>query len=342
MKDKIRYRTILLHAITWIFLLFILPHLFIASDKRIVQQGFFPPSFFVITNLYHIGLFYLVVFVVYPFFSVKKRWWLFIFIIASILAASYYLKLFMVKEWYSNVILDQWAYRVLFFPAFAVVVAGIIYKLIINKINFDKKQKEIAAEQLAIKLKFLRSQVSPHFIFNVLTNLVSLARKKSELLEPSLIKLSELMRYMLYESNENQVTLSKEITYLNSYIELQKLRFGHSVNIEISIADLPSFHQFKIEPMLLIPFVENAFKHGINIDDPFIQLNLELNDHKLEFDVKNKFNDETDKSKDPDSGIGLENVRTRLKLLYPKEHKLKIIRENHLFHVHLTLQLKKR
>ena len=118
-------------------------------------------------------------------------------VVAAILAASYYLKLFLTKTYYPEVNLDIWARRILFFPAFAFLIVSTIYRLITDKIRHDKKQKEIFAEQLSIKLKFLRSQISPHFIFNVLTNLVSLARKKSEQLEPALIKLSELMRYML-------------------------------------------------------------------------------------------------------------------------------------------------
>lgn len=339
-QSKVKYKSVLLHAIAWIFLLFILPHLFIASDKRIVQPGFFPSSFFIITNLYHIGLFYLMVFAVYPFFFTKKRWWLFILMTAAILAASYYLKLYMVKEWYKNVILDDWAYRILFFPAFAIVVISIIYRLITDKITNDKIQKEVAAEQLAIKLKFLRSQISPHFIFNVLTNLVSLARKKSDLLEAALIKLSDLMRYMLYESDEDKVTLSKEITYLQGYIELQKLRFGNDISIKIEMPETKRLDTVYIEPMLLIPFVENAFKHGINIDNPLIQINLRVNNNYLDFDVQNKFDDETDTNKDSSSGIGLENIKSRLELLYANEHQLKITKQNNLFHIHLTLQLK--
>jgi LytS/YehU family sensor histidine kinase len=196
------------------------------------------------------------------------------------------------------------------------------------------------AEQLSIKLKFLRSQISPHFIFNVLTNLVSLARKRSEQLEPALIMLSDLMRYMLYESDEKKVPLSREIAYLKSYIELQKLRFGDAVLIETDIDLAQSDIRQHIEPMLLIPFVENAFKHGMGVDNPLIQIRLAANDGTLAFDVKNRFNDDENNSKDTSSGIGLENVRTRLTLLYPKMHELQVNKQDNLFHIHLTLRLK--
>ena len=336
-KFNSRYTSLALHLIIW-SMLFALPHLVI--DTRNTKPGFFPGSFFIITNLYHIGLFYLNAFVLYPLFFNKRKWWIYVLMIAVVMIVSYYLKLFMVRQWYSEVVMDTWAYRILFFPPIPFLIASIIYRLIVDKIAYDKRQKEIVAEQLSIKLKFLRSQISPHFIFNVLTNLVSLARKKSEQLEPALIRLSDLMRYMLYESDEKKVTLSKEIDYLKSYIELQKLRFGYDAEIETMIDLSEKDKQQNIEPMLLIPFVENAFKHGMGVDEPFIQIHLTANNGKLEFDVKNKFANDLNESKDESSGIGLENVQSRLMLLYPKEHDLILKEENNLFHVHLTLQLK--
>jgi len=332
-----KYTTVLIHVIVW-STLFALPHLFI--DTRNTKPGFFPGSFFVITNLYHIGIFYLNAFILYPLFFNKRTWWVYILMIATVIIVSYYLKLFIVQKWYTEVVLNTWAYRILFFPPVAFLVASIVYRLIIDKIAYDKKQKEIVAEQLSIKLKFLRSQISPHFIFNVLTNLVSLARKKSEQLEPALIMLSDLMRYMLYESDEKKVPLLKEVDYLKSYIELQKLRFGYDVVIDAAIDLSDKDKQQSIEPMLLIPFVENAFKHGMGVDEPFIQIRLTAYNGKLEFNVKNKFDDDANESKDESSGIGLENVKSRLMLLYPKEHNLILKKENDLFHVYLTLQLK--
>jgi two-component system LytT family sensor kinase len=334
-----KYLPAFIHVFVW-SLLFILPHLFISSDNRNIQPGFFPSSWFIITNLYHIGLFYLNAFLLYPLFFNKRRWWIYISLVAIIIGVSYYLKLLLTRTFYPEVIIDTLAQRILFFPALAFIVVSTIYSLISDKIKRDKKQKDIFADQLSLKLKFLRSQISPHFIFNVLTNLVSLARKKSEQLEPALIKLADLMRYMLYESDEKKVNLSAEIEYLESYIELQKLRFGNDVTINVNI-DLPETElQYSIEPMLLIPFVENAFKHGMGIDRPLIEITLSIRKGKLEIDVKNKFNIDIHDSKDESSGIGLENVQSRLVLLYPKDHTLTITKENKLFHVHLTLQLR--
>jgi len=336
-KYNSKYNTVLLHIIIW-GILFSLPHFFI--DSRNIRPGFFPGSFFVVTNLYHIGLFYLNAFLLFPLFFNKRRWWLFILSIAAVIVASYYLKLFITIQWYPEVTLDKWAYRILFFPPLIFLFASTVYGLIVKKTAQDKKQKEMIAEQLAIKLKFLRSQINPHFIFNVLTNLVSLARKKSELLEPALIRLSDLMRYMLYESDEKKVALSKEVDYLKSYIELQRLRFGDDVAIDVNIQIPENEMQQHIEPMLLIPFVENAFKHGLGVDEPFIQINLSVNNGTLMLTVENNFNTDVGETKDSNSGIGLENVQSRLTLLYPGQHDLLLKQEKNLFHIHLTLQLK--
>ena len=316
--------------------MFVLPHFFI--DSRNFSPHFLPGSFFIITNLYHIGLFYLNTFLLYPLFFNKRKWWIYILLIGAVLVCSYYLKMFMIKTWYPEVVLDKWSRRIIFFPPVAFLVASTIYRLIINRIKHDKEQKEKVAEQLSIKLKFLRSQISPHFIFNVLTNLVSLARKKSDLLEPALLKLSDLMRYMLYESDEKKVLLVTEVEYLESYIELQKLRFSNDILISKTVEIAEKEMLRNIEPMLLIPFVENAFKHGTGVDEPSIEIKLNVKEGKLEFSVKNKF--EENEAKDKSSGIGLANVRSRLMLLYPDTHTLQVSSQDHVFHIHLTLQLK--
>jgi len=333
------YKVVLVHALVW-GMLFALPHLFISRDSRAIDPGFFPTSFFVITNIYHVVLFYLNAFVLYPALFNKKRWWAYLLIVAGIIIGSFYLKLFIAGHWYPQVVLDKFTHLFLFFPTLAFIVLSTIYRLVTDKIKQGKEQKEMIAEQLATKLKFLRSQINPHFIFNVLTNLVSLARKRSEQMEPALIMLSDLMRYMLYESDEKRVDLLTEAGYLKSYIELQKLRFGDDILIEVNI-DLPVNElQYNIEPMLLIPFVENAFKHGMDVEEPFVAMRLSIENGWLKFDVTNKFNTNANESTDTSPGIGLNNVQSRLALLYPKQHTLTIMSENSLFHIYLTLQLK--
>jgi sensor histidine kinase YesM len=183
-----------------------------------------------------------------------------------------------------------------------------------DRADVEAKLKEQENENLKSELSFLRSQVSPHFMFNVLNNLASLARKKSDHLESAIIQLSQLMRYSLYHTDK-KVTLEQEAEYLNNYIELQRLRFGTSVNMHFHV-DIER-RDLMIEPMLLVPFVENAFKHGVGlIEDPIIIILLEGSSYRISLTVRNKFNPDQQEVKDESSGIGMQNVKRRLDLLY--------------------------
>lgn len=198
-------------------------------------------------------------------------------------------------------------------------------------------------ETLKSELSFLRSQISPHFLFNIMNSIVSMSRVKPELVEPTLIQLSQLMRYMLYESDESKVPIDKEIDYLENYIALQKMRFGTAILVlmDKKIGENTEGGDFLIEPMLLIPFVENAFKHGVGmIRQPIIKIDIELDANRLIFNVVNKFNNVSEEEKDFDSGIGLKNVRRRLELVYGPNHTLKAEAEGDLFVVNLTINLK--
>lgn len=329
---------ILLHAVIWIALL-TLPHLFMSGRSGKESPGNLPVSFFTITNVFHIFLFYLNAFVFYPLFFNKRSWWIFLVLIDITATVSYFLKQWLVKIAYPEVHPDGFVNRILFFPSLLFLVLSTIYRLVHDKINEERREKEMLAEQLTVKLKFLRSQVSPHFIFNVLTNLVSLARKKSDLLEPALLKLSDLMRYMLYESEENKVALGREVQYLESYIELQKLRFGTDVELDISISLQPGTEIALIEPMLLIPFVENAFKHGMGVEHPIIRVKLSCVKKHLELQVENTYLKNDQQEPEENSGIGLENVKARLILLYPGRQKLLLNEKEGWFNAGLKIDL---
>jgi two-component system LytT family sensor kinase len=227
------------------------------------------------------------------------------------------------------------------FPFLFVQAGSLAFRMIVDKIKEEKLMKEKENEGLKTELSFLRSQISPHFIFNVLNNMVSLARKKSDLLEPSLIRLSGLMRYMLYESDETRVLLSKEIEYLQSYIDLQTQRFGNDIIIIVDIE--MSDDNYFIEPMLLIPFVENAFKHSASsIYKPTIAIGLKMIEGVLNLTVQNHFDSTFNDSMstvDPTSGIGLNNVKRRLSLLYGNNHSLLITANNGIYIVSLQITL---
>ncbi|MDB5155365.1 MAG: Histidine kinase [Mucilaginibacter sp.] len=219
------------------------------------------------------------------------------------------------------------------------ILCSVCYRVLIDNRAKQQLLKERENMQLQSELTFLRSQISPHFMFNTLNNLVALARKKSDDLEPAIVNLSQLMRYMLYESDDNKVHLSKEIEYLKSYINLQMLRFGSSVKVNIDIdgdAELCA-----IEPMLLIPFVENAFKHGIGmIENPVININISFDADNclLRFKVENTVSP-LDMSKDSNSGIGISNVQRRLAILHPGKHQLDIVNQNNTFIIDLSINL---
>ena len=232
-----------------------------------------------------------------------------------------------------------WSYALFELPFYIILMLGsTAFRVVADRIKEQQRIKEKETENLKTELSFLRSQVSPHFMFNVLNNMVALARKKSDLLEPSLIKLSSLLRYMLYETDEDKVLLEKEVDYLKSFIELQAQRFGKNVDIHANFE--PVTDGFMIEPMLLIPFVENAFKHGTGlVAKAQIDIRLEMENNQLNFSVHNRYNETTEWEKDKTSGIGLTNVKRRLNLLYPNSHSLQITKEDGWFSVLLKLKL---
>jgi two-component system LytT family sensor kinase len=320
-----------IHAAVWILLLAI-PGIML-WDQPVMGL---PVPFYLITTLYHIGLFYLNAFYLYPKLLNKRTWWLYIICLLAIIAFSGFAKVFFLQldPDFQFTTINR---RIVFFPLVPFLFASIIYRLVYDRIRFEKMEKEARAQRLDAELRLLRSQVSPHFLFNMLTNMVSMARVQSNLLEPSLISLSELLRYMLYESNEEKISIGREIEQIENYVSLQQLRFGEDVQIVLHIQN--EYPGGMIEPMLLVPFIENAFKHGIGmVKDPFIKISLLVKEQLLTFTVGNNYNP-ANQSKDRHSGIGLNNVKNRLELLYANNYQLKIIDQDGLYTVHLNCKL---
>ncbi|HWW39296.1 sensor histidine kinase, partial [Pedobacter sp.] len=191
-------------------------------------------------------------------------------------------------------------------------------------------------------LHFLKSQINPHFLFNALNTLYGTAlQEHADRTSEGIQKLGDMMRFMLQENMEDKISLSRDVEYLKNYIDLQKLRTSVSTDVTIETQIEEQLNELQIAPMLLIPFVENAFKHGISLQYPsHIKITLQTRSDTLYFDVYNSIHLKS--VNDPErfkSGIGLQNVKQRLALLYPEKHEL-IIRENAKeFFIHLTLQL---
>ena len=172
----------------------------------------------------------------------------------------------------------------------------------------EKERRTLANEKLSAELAFLRSQINPHFLFNCLNNIYSLAYQKSDRTAEAVLKLSEIMRYMLYESNDSRVELSREIGYLENFIELQKLRFKGNVYVELTVSGVEPHQQ--IVPLILIPFVENAFKHGDSTDPQSpIQIRISVRENRLNFSITNRMSCQ---NKDETGGIGLVNVQLQV------------------------------
>lgn len=328
---------IAIHISIWVTIL-LLPYLVSSADAA-YKIGGLPPAFFTLAGIIHAGIFYFNAFYLYPKLARGWRWWLYIPCAIAVIFASFALKYQLVARLFPEVMLRNSA-GLIFGPSMLVFAASLVYRRISDGIRKERARKEYEVQQVTAELKFLRSQINPHFLFNVLTSMVALARQKSELLEDALLRLSDLMRYMTYESQATQVTLEQEADYLKNYIELQKLRFSDSVRIDVQIRLDNETADLLIEPMLLIPFVENAFKYGaIGLEDPFVNIRLEAARGKLTLSVENTYDPDPFNDKDGNSGIGLENVRTRLRLIYPGKHSLIVGDEGIVFRVVFNLNL---
>jgi len=191
----------------------------------------------------------------------------------------------------------------------------------------------------AAELKALKAQINPHFFFNTLNSIYSMSLDKDERLPGTVLQLSELMRYFLYESREDLVPLSKEIHVLNDYIALQKIRSDEKLKIKTEMEE--DHGQQKIAPLLLIAFVENAFKHGAkgSTGDVFINIKLTTAQNTINFRVENNKGVVDEAGKDDHGGLGLDNVKRRLELIYPQRHKLLIENSDKFFLVQLQLHL---
>lgn len=306
----------------------------VADAGNQYKIGPLPGFYFTLSGIVHMAIFYVHAFLLYPKFLNRTYWWLYVAFVVILIFLSVQLKFYILEWRFPNASPDARTH--VLFPSVLVFIASVFYCVVTDKIRAEKFRKENEAMQLGIELKFLRSQINPHFLFNTLTNVISLARKKSGDLETSLLMLSGLMRYMLYDAGK-KIALQQEVEYLESYIALQKLRYEQDVSIVFNHPLTKEEGNYEIETMLLIPFVENAFKHGM--DHPFIDISLTVKESVLFFEVKNKFDRETNTSKDESSGIGLNNVRSRLMLLYPGRHNLLTQADNNLFSIQLKLEL---
>ncbi len=226
------------------------------------------------------------------------------------------------------------------FPLIIYYALGISFETIIESEKQKRIKEEALKEKVNAELSFLKSQINPHFLFNTLNNIYSLSSKKSDATDDAILLLSDMMRYMLYDSNVAKVPLGKEIKHIENYIALQKLRIStkNDISIVFNYDGEPNGHM--VEPLLFIPFVENAFKHGISYQEPsVINLKLRILEKQLIFESLNTRPKQKDANIAESSGIGLKNLERRLNLLYPNQSKLKYNCDNDFFCAKLELNM---
>ena len=223
-------------------------------------------------------------------------------------------------------------------PLFLLVTTGAACRLIKDYLQSQRRLGEVAKEKAETELKFLKSQINPHFLFNSLNSIYFLIDKQNAEARQILLQFSDLLRYQLYDCNADTIEIEKEVSYLNDYIRLQQIRKDNNYNVEVTIKD--DMRGFRIVPLILIPFVENAFKHISHHSNQKNFVHVELNrlNGSFLFQVENS-KENHQRSTEPPGGIGLNNVKRRLELLYPNKHTLQIHNNESTFKVELELKI---
>lgn len=334
-------KAVFAHGVVWIVLLAVL---FLVNIRE------HPDRAAIIILLYgvlNITIFYVHYFRINPVLIGAGRYWRAAAYMAVVLIISVVVK-YGIARYYADFILqyrdsdNQTQTLTPLRYAVAALITGLFFMLLSTAVyvistNFKTREdrKNLETEKLNAELAFLRSQINPHFLFNSLNNIYSLAYQKSDQTPEAILKLSEIMRYMLYESNEESVWLEEEINYLENYIELQKLRFKEKVYVDLHVNIDGQGH--RIMPLLMISFLENAFKHGVSTDpNKPIRIDISVKAGRLHFNTENAKNQV---NKDQTKGVGLTNLKRRLQLGYPDRHTINIVESEYYYNSELFIYL---
>ncbi len=294
----------------------------------------------------HIIVVYINIYYLIPKFILRKKHWHYLASLLAMLAMVYLVRTGLN---YLLVTKDIWPEAdtqsaFLTFNHVAAVVLGELYviafvtaiKLIVDWSIEKKRNEELAALQLSTELKFLKTQIQPHFFFNILNNLYALTLEKSDSAPQMVIKLSNMMQYVLYEVNTTKISLLKEIEHINNYIDIERLRFKDRVNANLNITG--NIEDIKVPPLLFLPFIENCFKHGlVENDNILITINFTVNNQYLIFEVTNNFNEKALNEHQKKHGIGIANAVRRLNLLYANNYTFKTTQQKDKYSVYLKI-----
>ncbi|MCB0596410.1 MAG: histidine kinase [Lewinellaceae bacterium] len=303
------------------------------------------------TLLFHLSLWlavYANLLVLIPRLLQRRRYGLYAISIAALLAAGTYLNILTFDSLADR--LFPGYYFISYFKASEIAQYHIVYLAAATLLKLSKgwfeaqqQQKRIAQlekEKAEAELRALKAQVDPHFLFNTLNNLYSFALDGSPQVPEAILRLADCMRYMLYDCNARQVALEKELEYIRNYIELQRLRLGESAQVEMAVEG--SAGEVEVPPLLFIPFVENAFKHGLKGDGQaaFARIRFRVGSESIFFNIENDTAPPGARLPGTQGGIGLDNVKKRLNLLFPQRHELVVYEDGKVFSVTLKINKK--
>jgi two-component system, LytTR family, sensor kinase len=332
----------MVHATYWI----LITGFFIYEKKYLIYKASLPYFIACVAGriILLIGIAYLNLHYFLPKYLLKKRYFhYFSIVILSILGYlltqsfyDYYLYGYVIGPMRNSNWMETLSYN--FFSTLWYLGLMVALKLSIDWYEQQRILQRITVEKLQAEVNFLRSQINPHFLFNILNNLYALTLKKSDLAPDVVLKLSEMMEYMLYDSDEALVPLEKEISYLQSYIELEKIRYGACSDITLEVKGYTD--GLEMAPLLLLPLVENAIKHGVGkqAENAMLHGTLNIDQSVMQFTVENSKPSAI--QKEGKGGIGLANLRKRLELLYPGLHKLQIEDQQTVFKATLEISLR--
>lgn len=331
---------VLLHLGYWMMYMFLLVMLIAA-----LNQGRLPLKFIMFRNPASIAAFVPAIIGFYSFYFIlfekflakKKMFFFFLSILLICLVSPVITELIL----YSTFIADT-SYNTIFFAGLAVSfltlingVLGLVMKGFITWYDDIKVKMELTKKNYEMELALVKNQINPHFLFNTINNIDVLIQKDPAKASDYLNKLSDIMRFMLYETKADKIALSTELSYLEKYIELQKIRSSNPSYVNYSIEG--SSNDLMIEPMLFIPFIENAFKHTENKNlENAINIKITINKEMIIFECENKFTINS-QNKSEHNGLGNGLIEKRLLLLYPNKHQLNITTHNNIYKVKLTL-----
>lgn len=342
-KLKGKYIETIIHAFLWIVLTFLFIHYNALSFRHLKGDLMDIPLLF--GTLINILLFYINLFFLFPKYTLKSfdivqfAIWVFTLTIIFSVVENVFDYYYAVKHFSNeNGVFQSEALIVTSFINLFFVILSVLYAIIKAWIKNELIKRKLSEENLKLELNYLKSKINPHFLFNSLNNLYSIAIKNDDNeTAAGLSKLSTLMRFMLDKSDKNTVKLAEEIEYLKSYIELQKLRFLDEDDLVITFKTKGDINDFSIPPFLLINFVENAFKHGVNYKlSSEININLNVDKNVMTFTIENS-NHALKKTKEH-TGIGLENVKKRLELIYGDNYGLKSKSDSQKYNVELEIK----